>query len=326
MIISNDSFVDRMLKQSFNKDRLSHCYIFNSFNRQEMEFTSKNFAKALLCKEHDLYCDECSICRRVNNETHTNVYILKPKNDKILKEQVIALQDELNKSTPEDGPRVYIIESVHKLNESSSNSLLKILEDPFNENYAILTTNKVEDILDTIRSRSQLLNIKNSTFGKADEFIDTLEIEPKYVSILNKLPYTIDQFKHINNFISLNDLVLITEKYVALTSKSVKTSYLYFIESFNSFISELNNSDNFLVIEAGLLLVKEYYRSILKCIYSDEENIYFNSVNLDDLTIEKISNNIEQIMIFIKNKGNYTSKPIQLTKLLINIKGRDQFE
>ena len=55
-------------------------------------------------------------------------------------------------------PKTIIIENAENLNESSRNGLLKILEEPPQQTFFILTTERLEAIISTIRSRLRLLN------------------------------------------------------------------------------------------------------------------------------------------------------------------------
>ena len=57
--------------------------------------------------------------------------------------------------------KVYIIEEVEKMNQHASNSLLKFLEEPAQNIYAILITSNLNKVLPTIKSRCQILMIDN---------------------------------------------------------------------------------------------------------------------------------------------------------------------
>lgn len=58
--------------------------------------------------------------------------------------------------------KVVIIYDAHQLNIESQNALLKSLEEPGNNNYFILATNKPSNITKTIISRCQIIKLKNN--------------------------------------------------------------------------------------------------------------------------------------------------------------------
>jgi DNA polymerase-3 subunit delta' len=75
--------------------------------------------------------------------------------------------------------KVYIINNAEKLNVSSSNSLLKFLEEPPEGIIAILITNNMYQLLNTIISRCQILSFKknngiledNSSLNKISHYL-----------------------------------------------------------------------------------------------------------------------------------------------------------
>jgi|GEM_PF-433827 len=86
---------------------------------------------------------------------------LKNKSD-IAIEQIRALIDALKLKTP--GPqkikRVVFIENAQHLSIPAQNSLLKILEEPSSDTVFLLSTNSVQNVLPTISSRAQKLDVQ----------------------------------------------------------------------------------------------------------------------------------------------------------------------
>ena len=68
-------------------------------------------------------------------------------------DQIRGLGNFINQSAFENLPKFIIIDSVDDLNNSSSNSLLKSLEEPKINTYFILITHQISSILPTIKSR-----------------------------------------------------------------------------------------------------------------------------------------------------------------------------
>ena len=93
----------------------------------------------------------------------------------IKKEEILDLKEKLNTSSIYNGIRIYVILEAEKLNASSSNTLLKFLEEPSDNIYAILITSNKNKVLETIRSRCISIKINNNIidlFEKDDSYID----------------------------------------------------------------------------------------------------------------------------------------------------------
>jgi DNA polymerase-3 subunit delta' len=135
-------------------------------------------AKALNCRtpvEGVEACDKCASCARLeqskfpdySNDTenkeriiwsaHTDVGIVRPFNRLIRVAQMRELEREANFRPYEGKARVFLIEDADRLNESSSNALLKTLEEPPATTHLILITSRPASLLPTIRSRCQMI-------------------------------------------------------------------------------------------------------------------------------------------------------------------------
>lgn len=65
--------------------------------------------------------------------------------------------------------KVVIIDSACELNRSAANAILKILEEPQQNNFFILISNNISRILSTIRSRCQIFRIPSVSFAQFAE-------------------------------------------------------------------------------------------------------------------------------------------------------------
>lgn len=152
--------VIKMLENSFKKNRLVHAYLFCGDKGIGKLLTGFYFAAMVLCQSPKKPCLECSTCKRVINRSHMNVYFVEPEGESIKKDQIEDLQHEFSMTSLEEGARIYIINHADKMTASAANTLLKFLEEPIIESYAILITENVNSVLDTIKSRSQIINFK----------------------------------------------------------------------------------------------------------------------------------------------------------------------
>lgn len=81
--------------------------------------------------------------------------------------------------------KIVIIYEAHNLNIESQNALLKSLEEPGDNNFIILTTNKESSLLTTIISRCHLIRLKNQENKEIS--IKPLEITGDFLKDSSKL-------------------------------------------------------------------------------------------------------------------------------------------
>ncbi|MBI2588641.1 AAA family ATPase [Candidatus Saccharibacteria bacterium] len=101
------------------------------------------------------------------------IHVKRPKDKQnIAIEQIRALIKQLKLKTPgrRDIRRVIIIEDAEDLNDEGSNAMLKILEEPSAETIFILTTSSEHNLLPTIVSRTQQLNVKAISASQAQSY------------------------------------------------------------------------------------------------------------------------------------------------------------
>jgi DNA polymerase-3 subunit delta' len=100
-------------------------------------------------------CGVCRSCKKVISGNHPDVIIVKPSGTFIKIDQVRSLRKTLRFAPLEGGRRVIIINDAHAMNLEASNAMLKILEEPPNDTYIIITASRTTDLLPTIVSRCQ---------------------------------------------------------------------------------------------------------------------------------------------------------------------------
>jgi DNA polymerase III subunit delta' len=153
----------KMLKNSLQKNRVAHAYLFEgSRGTGKMEcaliLTKSLFCQALI--DNSIPCETCLNCRRINHANHPDVHLVEPDGLSIKKGQIKALQEEFSKTGVESKQKVYIISQADRMTVNAANSLLKFLEEPHAQTLAILMTEQVHQIIPTILSRCQTLSFQ----------------------------------------------------------------------------------------------------------------------------------------------------------------------
>ena len=95
----------------------------------------------------------------ITNQSEINIQTKQTTKPLIRIEQIRKIKDFLSKKSLESEKKFILINDAHLFNESSSNCLLKTLEEPANAVF-ILLTSKLNLLLDTIISRCQIIRFK----------------------------------------------------------------------------------------------------------------------------------------------------------------------
>ncbi|HMJ54278.1 MAG TPA: DNA polymerase III subunit [Polyangiaceae bacterium] len=173
------------LERALRTGKVHHAYRFEGPNGVGKETTAFALAQALLCDtpppdgEAHHACGRCSACHRaitLSTEPpqvplHPDVVLIerglyspealrraRPELQDISVDQIRKCVLERASFPPHEGrARVIIVRRAHELSTSAANALLKTLEEPPARTYFVLLTDRGSDLLDTVRSRTQLL-------------------------------------------------------------------------------------------------------------------------------------------------------------------------
>jgi DNA polymerase-3 subunit delta' len=169
--------VKEILRRMLTKGRVPGALLFVGEDGVGKKRFALELAKALNCQAPVGVeaCDHCSSCVRISQSKfpeyaddkdnkekllrseHPDVALARPYNRILRIGQMRELEQEANYRPFEGRARVFIIEEAHRLNEASSNALLKTLEEPPKTSHLILITPRPAQLLPTIRSRCQVV-------------------------------------------------------------------------------------------------------------------------------------------------------------------------
>lgn len=232
-----DSYSDNLsvLEHIIINNRLPHAILLEVDDCNELLTTVKNIAKLILCNNKEksldgLNCSKCNICNLIDNDNYPDLKIISSDGNWIKKQQLLDLQADFNNKSMLDNKRIYVINEADKLNTSSSNSLLKFLEEPEDDIIAILLTTNRYLLLDTIISRCQIFNLKKLDYSIDQEYYDKTSNLLEY--FIKKRNLFLD-YKYLNEEIFIdkqNTKKLLTEieKYflsylVGMTDEDIST-------------------------------------------------------------------------------------------------------
>lgn len=190
-LIGNER-VKESLRRMLERRRVPGALLFVGEEGVGKKLFALELAKALNCRapvEGVEGCDVCASCVRINESKfpeysddkdnrekmlwsgHPDVGLVRPFNRLIRVNQMRELEREANFRPYEGAVRVFIIEGADRLNEQSSNALLKTLEEPPQTSFLILITSRPASLLPTIRSRSQAIRFAPLQASEIEKYL-----------------------------------------------------------------------------------------------------------------------------------------------------------
>ena len=205
--------------------QLNHAYLFSgNFGSLEMALF---LSKSLFCSEKNgiFPCEKCRNCKLIEQEEFPDVTIIKPLNQVIKTERIRELVGQFSQSGIENQRQVFIIEQAEKMHVNAANSLLKVIEEPQSEIYIFFLTDDEEQMLPTIRSRTQIFQFKKqvSTLMSQLEEAGLVKNKAKLLAQFSQSQAEADKLVHQAGFWTLVDE---SERLFSWLLASKKESYL----------------------------------------------------------------------------------------------------
>jgi DNA polymerase III subunit delta' len=160
------------LRRSLARGRVAHAYLLAGPRHIGKTTLALRLAQALLCEQDGPDpCLECRGCRRAERGNHPDLRWMSlsaqataERADSASRELKIGTvrewQRDIDLRPFEAARRVFVLEDAQALNESSSNALLKTLEEPPPYAVLILVAHGAGDLLPTIVSRCRVLQLR----------------------------------------------------------------------------------------------------------------------------------------------------------------------
>ncbi len=307
---SKQPIVYKILKNAIINDKCSHAYLFETNGFTESFDFIMSFIKSLLCPNKYLNnnnCNNCHQCEVIKSGNFPEIKIINPDGLWIKKEQLQELQNEFNKKAIIGTKKVYIINHADKLNKSSANSILKFLEEPDNNIVAILITDNIYEVLETIRSRCQIIGLKS----------DIIKYEENSTSLENiKKTLCLEKSQDENIDIKITKVI----DFVNFYEEKKLDTILYFNKIWNDYIKTKEE------LQEAFEIIILYYKDILNKKMSREIKLFKdNKENIEKITskntVEEICNKINIFMEF-KQKIKYNANTnLLMDKLIITLEG-----
>ncbi len=176
-----------LFANALKKDKWSHAYLLNGYNGQPLQDIALYLAQSLLCeKPQPLACGSCLTCQRFQKQDYTDLIIIDGSEASIKKQDVLSLESRFAITGLEKASKqIYLLNKIEAMTPEAINALLKFLEEPTLDIYAILTTTSIDDVLPTIQSRSQVIQFKPNQPQKLIEEAIAIGVESTIAELLS---------------------------------------------------------------------------------------------------------------------------------------------
>ena len=186
--------VTETLANAIKNNRVAHAYIFSGARGVGKTTAARILAKALNCVKGPTPepCGECDSCKEIAAGTSLDVIEIDAASNRGI-DQIRELREMVRYAPAASRSKVVILDEAHMLTGEASNALLKTLEEPPDRVIFVMATTQPEDLVDTIRSRSQHFHFRALTFaeitGRLQEIAnkENLNVEPGAMAVIARM-------------------------------------------------------------------------------------------------------------------------------------------
>lgn len=166
-VIGNDRLIDAFAAM-VREGRLPHAVILSGPEGSGRRTLAKELARLLVCTGTLRPCGVCAACRANDNP---DITVVTPEKNEITVSQVRDVRSAAFVVPNQSAARVFIIPDAQQMNETAQNALLKVLEEPPQQVYFILTCEYQHQLLDTVVSRAVGFSMSLPERDEACEYI-----------------------------------------------------------------------------------------------------------------------------------------------------------
>ena len=348
-LIANQNIINNLNNYIYN-NKIPNAFLFYGPEGTGKFGHALEFCATLLCTnkyENKSACGECISCNKIKNNIHENIKYIYPISSSKTNENSDTIQDRIqidskspyidlkftkNNSIPISSIRdikkslslsninndyqIHLIIESEKLcfpRQESANALLKILEEPTENNLFILLSSNHAKIIDTIKSRSTQIYFPKIKIDAIENYLSSTVQQAKKEDC-NEIANLCN-----GNIIEAKKLI---DDYSALKLDLNKLIKIIYNNEFSSWIKFTDRNKK---IDTQLNLLKLFFLDIILMKNNNKNHIKLNSF-LDIITkyiskfpnvdYEKIINDID---MFHTNKSKNVYLPLSLMDLFINI-------
>lgn len=148
----------QQLQYRLETQQLHHGLLFVADQGVGENDIINQLTKSLVCANKNA-CGKCKACLLYEAQSHPDIKRVVSDKPSIGVDLIRSASEFVTTTSQLLGNKVVVIENIERMTESASNSLLKTLEEPSQNTYLLLTTNKPNRLLATITSRCEKIRL-----------------------------------------------------------------------------------------------------------------------------------------------------------------------
>ena len=274
--IKGQNFAKKYLTNSIKSNMVSHAYMFEGPNGIGKNTMAIELAAILL---------------EMENLFNSPDYIeIKPDGNSIKIAQIRKLQSDILVK-PYKSYKIYVIDEAQKMTVEAQNALLKTLEEPPKYAIIILITDNKESLLDTIKSRCEIIKFTPIPMQEVASYLTMNGIDSKRASLLANFSRG-----SMKKAIELSE----SEEFHLMREEVQK-----YVETFLN-----GNLIEIMDIQSSIEKYKDQITNVLDLLINYFRDIMMVKENVDNSMIINLDR-----LIFVKNMSNKTTYS-QLSKII----------
>ena len=190
-----------MMQNALKNQKLAHAYLFYGEHKVDLEEPILAIIKLLL----DTFGKVKISATEISQIQHLNFQMIQPSADGLITKESVnkVLLSLYETSSIKDGLKILYIKNVDLGNKFSLNALLKFIEEPVNNLIILMSTNHFDQVLSTIKSRTQNVYVRQPNLSvKVEQF--QKHVLPQHAVLLSQIYQNIQTLKTINLELFLN--------------------------------------------------------------------------------------------------------------------------
>ena len=295
----------KIIMNEINNNKHSHAYILEANGFHDTMGFAISMAKTLFCAHSE---NLEKIINLIDVHNFPELKIIDPEGLIIKKEEIEELKIDFSKKPIYSNKKIYIINNAERLNSSAANSLLKFLEEPSQDIIAILITNNVYQMIETILSRCQIISLVEEKKNCRD-----LQYDERISYLLDKTKSeleTIFENQNISDYLcKCIDFVNYYEKHKLDTCIYINKIWFQYYKTKEAF-------------DIAYQIMILYYTDVLRYACGSDINIFVEYENdiislSKELSISCISKKIKVLMSLLKRVKQNNNLNLLMDKVLI---------
>lgn len=295
-----------IIKENIQNNKLSQAYLFLCEDSITNNLLALSVSKLILCKNQNA-CAVCKSCSLFESESNPDLLVY-PKDKNFIVDDAVEIYNKVQIKPLYSNYKIFLINNIDVSTVQAQNKMLKIIEEPPQNVIFILTATSEDKVLQTIRSRCQILRVNKFNNEVISEILslekgDNLDIAlalgegyiGKSIDILNNQKF-IENYKNMFNFIKNFK-----------KSDQIPSFYEYFSKDRAGF-------------ELNLLLLNDFYRDALMCGLGSEKFVKNKNIlnDIKQIAVDYSLSALNQILKLINNYKKMLDSNVLPSLLLDN--------